>query len=57
MTSSIHCFAIPALHPEPAQSELNLFLAQERVLALRREFIADGANLGCSVASALRRCN
>jgi superfamily II DNA helicase RecQ len=42
--SSIHCFAVPALNPEPAQSDLNQFLATERVLAMRREFIADGAN-------------
>jgi superfamily II DNA helicase RecQ len=40
----MHCFAVPALHPEPAQTELNEFLARERVLAVRREFIADGAN-------------
>jgi superfamily II DNA helicase RecQ len=39
-----YCFAIPALQPEPAQSELNAFLARERVVALRREFVADGAN-------------
>ena len=24
---SLHCFTIPALQPEPAQSELNAFLA------------------------------
>ena len=40
---SLHCFAVPALNPEPALSELNAFLAQQRVLALQREFIADGA--------------
>ena len=26
---SIHCFTIPALHPEPAQGELNTSLAQQ----------------------------
>ncbi len=60
---SLHCFSILALHPEPAQSALNLFLATERVVAVRREFINDGANstwafwielavgTGCSVRS------
>lgn len=41
---SIHCFAVPALHPEPAQTELNAFLARERVLAVQRQFMADGVN-------------
>ncbi|WP_085317726.1 hypothetical protein [Derxia lacustris] len=40
---TIHHFAIPALRPEPAQSELNASLAAARVLALRRAFVADGA--------------
>lgn len=39
---TLHCFAVPALNPEPALSELNAFLAQQRVLAMQREFIADG---------------
>jgi superfamily II DNA helicase RecQ len=42
---SFHCFAIPALHPEPAQSELNAFLAAHRVVTLQRELhLADAAN-------------
>lgn len=40
---SLHCFAIPALNPGSAQDELNQFLATQRVLAVRREFVADGA--------------
>lgn len=40
---SIHCFTVPALHPEPAQSEANAFLAQARVLSVHRHFVADGA--------------
>ncbi len=39
---SLHCFSIPALQPEPAQSELNAFLATERVVSVRRELVADG---------------
>jgi hypothetical protein len=31
---SLHCFYIPARHPEPAQSELNAFLSSHRVLAV-----------------------
>ncbi len=42
--TTIHCFSIPALNPEPAQTELNTILGRERVLALRREFIQGGAN-------------
>jgi superfamily II DNA helicase RecQ len=41
---SLHCFAIPALRPEPAQGELNAFLAGARVLSLQRELVADGAS-------------
>ena len=41
---SIHCFTIPALHPEPAQGELNTFLAQRRVVSLQRAFVADATN-------------
>lgn len=40
---SFHCFTIPALHPGAAQDELNQFIATHRVLAVRREFVADGA--------------
>jgi hypothetical protein len=40
---TLHCFTIPALQPEPAQSELNAFLAQARVVAVHRHFVADGA--------------
>ncbi|MFM2118911.1 MAG: hypothetical protein RL722_379 [Pseudomonadota bacterium] len=43
---SLHCFHIPARTPEPAQSELNAFLAGHRVLAVQREWLADGAHSG-----------
>jgi hypothetical protein len=43
---SLHCFYIPARTPEPAQSELNVFLAGHRVLAVQREWLADGAHSG-----------
>lgn len=32
-------FHVPALHPEPAQSELNQFLAQHRIRDVSREFV------------------
>lgn len=41
---SLHCFAIPALQPEPAQSELNAFLARGQVVGVQRVFVADGSN-------------
>ena len=41
---SLHCFAIPVLQPEPAQSELNAFLARGQVVGVQRSFVADGAN-------------
>jgi superfamily II DNA helicase RecQ len=44
--SSLHCFYIPARTPEPAQTELNAFLASQRVLAVQREWLADGAHSG-----------
>jgi superfamily II DNA helicase RecQ len=40
---SLHFFAVPALQPEPAQSELNSFLAQGRVVNVQRHLVADGA--------------
>jgi superfamily II DNA helicase RecQ len=43
---SLHCFFVPARAPEPAQSELNQFLAGHRVLAVHREWLADGAHSG-----------
>lgn len=43
---SLHFFHIPARTPEPAQSELNTFLAGHRVLAVQREWLADGAHSG-----------
>jgi superfamily II DNA helicase RecQ len=43
---SLHCFYIPARHPEQAQSELNAFLSGHRVLAVQREWLADGAHSG-----------
>lgn len=41
---SIHCFTVRAVQPEPAQTELNEFLASQRVVSLRREFVSDGAD-------------
>ena len=41
---SLHCFTIPALQPEPAQSELNAFLARGQVVGVQRAFVADGSN-------------
>ena len=35
-------FRIPALNPEPAQSELNRFLAQHRIRDVSREFVNHG---------------
>lgn len=32
-------FHVPALHPEPAQSEFNQFLAQHRIRDVSREFV------------------
>lgn len=43
---SLHCFFIPIRQPEPAQSELNAFLAGHRVLAVQREWLTDGAHSG-----------
>ena len=43
---SLHCFFIPARQPEPAQNELNAFLAAHRVLAVQREWLTDGAHSG-----------
>ncbi|MDZ7811636.1 MAG: HRDC domain-containing protein [Ideonella sp.] len=43
---SLHCFFVPARAPELAQSELNAFLAAQRVLAVQREWLADGAHSG-----------
>lgn len=34
-------FHVPALHPEPAQSVLNQFLAQHRIRDVSREFVND----------------
>jgi superfamily II DNA helicase RecQ len=43
---SLHCFFVPARQPDPAQVELNAFLAAQRVLAVQREWLADGAHSG-----------
>jgi superfamily II DNA helicase RecQ len=43
---SLHCFFIAARQPEPAQSEVNRFLASHRVVAVRKEWLADGAESG-----------
>ncbi|TXH73744.1 MAG: hypothetical protein E6Q88_05015 [Lysobacteraceae bacterium] len=36
---SMHCFFIPARTPEPAQSEVNRFMAGQRVVAVRKEWM------------------
>lgn len=41
---SLHFFAIPALDPQLAQDDLNRFCAGQRVVAVERQFVADGAN-------------
>lgn len=38
----MHFFAIPALHPEDAENELNAFCAAQRVVAIERQFVAAG---------------
>ena len=43
---SLHFLFVPALRPEPAQTELNTLLARGRVLTLAREFVAHGADSG-----------
>ncbi|MDT4861912.1 hypothetical protein FQZ97_965330 [compost metagenome] len=42
----LHCLFVPARQPEPVQIELNTFLAAQRVLAVQREWLADGAQSG-----------
>lgn len=42
----LHCIFVPARTPEPAQSELNALLTGSRVLAVHREWLADGAQSG-----------
>lgn len=37
-------FAIPALDPQAAQDEFNRFCATQRVVAVDRQFVADGRN-------------
>ena len=37
-----HFFAVPALHPEAAQEEVNAFCAAHRVVAVERQFVAAG---------------
>lgn len=41
---SLHCFSIPALLPEPSQTEFNQFCAAQRVLRIERQFVPDGPN-------------
>jgi superfamily II DNA helicase RecQ len=43
MNSALHFFTIPALSPQAAQAELNLFLQQQRVVAVEKQWVADGA--------------
>lgn len=38
-----YCFTIRALQPEPQQAEFNHFCAQQRVVRVERQFVADGA--------------
>ena len=40
----MHFFAIPALDPQPAQDEFNRFCDARRVVAVERQFVADGRN-------------
>jgi superfamily II DNA helicase RecQ len=47
---AIAFFWIPASSPHAAQEDLNRFLASRRVLAVDRQFIADGLNSAWSVA-------
>ena len=41
---SLHFFVIPALHPQPAQDELNRFCATQRVVSLERQLVVAGAD-------------
>lgn len=42
----LHFFFVPARQPEPAQSELNAFLAGHRVLAVRKEWLPEPGAAG-----------
>jgi len=42
MTMQLHVFTIPALAPQPAQDEFNRFCSMRRVVAVDRQFVADG---------------
>ena len=44
MSSSLHFFAIPALDAQGAQDQLNQFLAQHRVVALEKQWLAAGSD-------------
>ncbi len=37
-------FTIPALHLQPAEDELNAFIAGHRVVQVEKQFVVDGAN-------------
>ncbi len=37
-------FTVPALHSQPAQDELNAFLAGHRILRVEKHFVSDGSN-------------
>lgn len=43
MNSALHFFSVPALSPQVAQAELNSFLQQQRVVAVEKQWVADGA--------------
>jgi len=42
MTMTVHFFTIPALASQPAQDEFNHFCSMRRVVAVDRQFVADG---------------
>lgn len=44
MSLQFHFFAIPALHPQDAQQELNRFCAAHRVVSVERQFVTAGAD-------------
>lgn len=46
---TLHFFFVPARRPEPVQTELNALLARGRVVAIRRDWLADGADSGWAV--------
>jgi superfamily II DNA helicase RecQ len=43
-------FWIPAMEPQPAQEELNRFLASHRVMAVERQFVTQASGAAWSIA-------